>query len=89
MFTWFACLLVSALELLFPVLPTLSKEEVGDRWQSPEIYYFLDDTSPRLRQRLAAILRLDRNAVSFWRKRQQFLKLRDWGSVTTHQHVSC
>ncbi len=88
MFTRFACLLVTALEMLFPVVQTLTKEEIGDRWQSPEIYYFLDDPSPRLWQRLVAILRLDRNAVSFWRKRQQFLKLRGWGSVTINQHVS-
>ena len=88
MFTRFACLLVTTLEMLFPMLPTLTKEEVGERWQSPEIYYFLEDPSPRLRQRMSAVLRLDRNEVSYWRKRQQALKLRGWESVTINQHVS-
>lgn len=74
MFTRFACLLVTTLETLFPVLPSLTKEEVGERWQAPEIYYFLEDPSPRLRQRMSAVLRLDRNEVSYWRKRQQALK---------------
>lgn len=74
MFTRFACLLVTTLEMLVPMMPTLTKEEVGERWQSPQIYYFLEDPSPRLRQRMLAVLRLDRNEVSFWRKRQQALR---------------
>lgn len=90
---WFVELVISTVECCFPLVPTLSKEELDARdghgyWQPPEIYYFLDDPSPRWRQRISDILRFDRRGVSFWRKRQQFRKATGWESVTIHQHVS-
>ena len=84
------CRLLAAIgyaERLFPLVPTLGPEDV-DNWQSPEVYYFLDNPSPCVGQRLRAVLTLDREAVSFWRKRQQLLKIRGWESVTINQHVS-
>lgn len=64
---------IGDLETLFPMVPDLSPAEVVARWQTPEVYYFLDDASPRLRQRAMAVLTLDRAAVSYWRKRQSHL----------------
>ena len=66
-------LAVSLAERLFPLVPTLGRQEVGALWQSTEVYYFLEDRSPRIGQRLWAVLTLNRREVSFWRKRQQLI----------------
>ena len=65
---------LSLVERLFPLVPTLGPEDVNN-WKSPEVYYFLDDLSPRVGARLWAVVTLNRRQVSFWRKRQQLLKL--------------
>lgn len=67
--------LVDRAERMFPCVPTLTREEIGWQWQPPEQYYFLDDPSPRIWQRIKALLRCDARAISFWRKREQYRKL--------------
>jgi len=71
--------LLSWVEALFPLLPYRSKEVVNaeraDAWQDPEAYYFLEDPSFRLWQRLKAVVCLNRNGVSFWRRREWAFRL--------------
>jgi hypothetical protein len=51
---------------------------VEDRWIDSRDYYILDDSSFRLKQRLFAVLLLDRSGVSFWRKREKHMSIRRW-----------
>ncbi len=68
---------LSAIESLFPLLPMKTPFQVsveGNKWLPDAAYYFiegLDIDDPRYRQRIRAVLTLDRNAVSFWRRREQ------------------
>lgn len=87
MFTW----VIEKLEKCFPLMPELTRAEVearGEEWLPAEIYYFVDDPSPRLKQRLWAICRLSRREVSFWRRRQAALatrwRLMGWSWLLDH-----
>ena len=66
---------VRAVESLFPLVPEVDPA-ARPGWQPPVKYYFLDDTSPRLGQRIGNILRCNRGAVSFFRRRNRFLRER-------------
>ena len=61
--------LLRLIEQCFPLVPSLGPAEV-DNWVDPRFYYFVYDLSPRRAARWKAVLRLDRAAVSFWRKRE-------------------
>lgn len=61
----------------FGFLPMLSREEAaqqGREWIPDREYYFTDDKSPRIAQRLRAIWDFDENAVSYWKRRRAALR---------------
>ena len=74
MLTYLAHLLLCAVELFFPKVRTLTREEVGPDWAPPSDYYFTWDRSYRIGQRLRDVLKFDRSAVSFWRKRREAIR---------------
>jgi hypothetical protein len=77
MFAYLAHLLLSGCEAFFPLVPALTPEAVpdvrGGEWLPDEVYYFTEDHSYRLWQRLRAVVTFDRSNVSFWRKRNRLL----------------
>jgi len=85
MFYWLLCLL----ERCFPLIPTLTEEEVGEGWVDDVIYYGLDDADLRIRRRWRAVLTLDRDVVSFYRKRTALLPARQayWEAVAAEAHA--
>lgn len=79
MLSWLTSLVEGFFPLVWPVIGPRNNTD----WQEPAVYYFTDDSSPRLRQRWGAILRLNGREVSFWRRRVAYLRnpLRGWDYV--------
>ena len=74
--------LLTFVEKLFPLVPMKTREEVeavGEKWIPEWDYYCLDlATDKRLWWRVLAIACLDRNKVSWLRRRREYLQdLRD------------
>jgi hypothetical protein len=77
MFQSLLSLLLTIPEALFPMVPNKTLRDVGlAEWHPTYIYYVLHDPSPRLKQRLLAVLTLDRSMVSFYRKRRYMMPYR-------------
>lgn len=69
--------MLSAVESLFPMLPVKSPLQVSQecrQWLPDEVYYALDFgglDDPMYKQRIKALLRFDRDGISFYRRREQ------------------
>lgn len=96
LFTAIADRVLAVVESLVPLAPLPSPAEVEARkadgqWRAASAYYFLEDESARLGQRVRALARFDRASVSFWRKRRALLRsVRDlvrFGVVETYQEA--
>jgi hypothetical protein len=81
--------LLGCVESLFPLVPL---RLVDEDWVPAWKYYFLDDHSYRFGQRLLAVLTLEWDGVSFWRRREERLRNRrgagpQWFRVEVNEQV--